>query len=285
MKILIIGSTGMLGHVVTKHFENQGYQVFKTTRREEGSLYFDPMIDIRKIETIIENIKPEAIINCIGILNKEADENKSKAILINSYLPHYLDELSEKYNYKFVHISTDCVFNGLQGDYNETSFKDAMTFYGKTKALGEIENNRSITLRTSIIGPDPNPNGIGLFGWFMRETGEVKGYKKAIWTGVTTIELAKQIEVAIKHKLTGLYHVVNAEKISKYDLLILFKNTFDKEINILPDDEYISDKSLVVTKDFKFDIPSYTEMIEEMKLWIIENEEIYKGLYLKKGRK
>jgi len=276
MRILVIGSTGMLGHVVSVYFEEQGYDVYKTNRKKQGDYYFDPNEDIKKIEKIITEIKPDAIINCIGLLNKYAEEHKREAVLINSYLPHYLDDLSKIYNFKFVHVSTDCVFEGTIGKYTENSFRDATSFYGRSKALGEIENTNSITLRTSIIGPDPNQNGIGLFKWFMNSEGTINGYTKAIWSGVTTIELAKQIEIALKNNLRGLYHVVNGESISKYDLLNLIKDVFSKEIEILKEENFTSDKSIIVTSnDFKFNIPTYKVMIEEMKDWIDNHKSLY----------
>mgnify|MGYP003293877806 CR=1 FL=1 len=140
-------------------------------------------------------------------------------------------KLSEKYNFQFVHVSTDCVFEGTSGKYDEASFPDATSFYGRSKALGEVKNNRSVTLRTSIVGPDSNPNGIGLFQWFMNQEESVGGYTKVIWTGVTTIELAKQIEIALINNLTGLNHVVNNDFISKHDLINLFKKSFKKNIS------------------------------------------------------
>ena len=276
MKILVLGKTGMLGHVVTKYLEEKKYNVYATNRREKGLLYFNPLEDIKKIENIINEIKPNIIINCIGILNKEAEENTSKAILINSYLPNYLDDLSKMYKFKLIHISTDCVFSGKTGNYTENSVKDAYTIYGQTKALGEINNNNNLTLRTSIIGPDFNPNAIGLFSWFMKQTHEINGYTNAIWTGLTTIELAKQIEQAIKHDLSGLYNVVNGKTISKYELLTLIKEEFNKDIIIHKDDSYVCDKSLIITRnDYIFNIPSYRDMIKEMHEWIKKYKDIY----------
>ncbi len=277
MKILILGSTGMLGHVVEEHFLKSGYNVYSTSREKGEQYYFEATDNMFDIEKIIKEIKPEVIINCIGILNEVAENNKSLAILINSYLPHYLDELSEKYGYKLIHISTDCVFSGEKGEYYEDSFKDATSFYGQSKGLGEINNDKNITLRTSIIGPDINPNGIGLFQWFMNQNEAVGGFTKVYWTGVTTIQLAKNIEEAINNKLVGLYHVVNGEKITKYDLLYLFKKYFDKDIIINENDSYVSDKSLISTKDYKFDVPRYEQMIKEMYDWINEKEMLYKN--------
>lgn len=278
-KVLVIGSTGMLGHVVKKYLIDKKYDVYETTRNQTNKYYFDALENIKKIEEIIDSIKPDFIVNCIGILNKKAEDYPSQAILVNSYFPHYLDEMSEKYNYKLIHISTDCVFSGHDGGgYKEDSPKTATTVYGTSKALGEINNNRSLTLRTSIIGPDTNPNGIGLFEWFMKQKDEVHGFRKAFWSGVTTIELAKQIEIAMNSNLTGLYHVTNGQKISKYDLLTIIKGVFNKDIKIIPDDNYSCDKSLVVTReDYKFNIPSYHQMIVEMKEWIENNKDIYGG--------
>lgn len=280
-KVLVIGSTGMLGHVVKKYLIEKKYDVYETTRNKNGKYYFDALEDVKKIDKIIESIKPDFVINCIGILNKKAEEFPSHAILVNSYFPHYLDEMSEKYNYKFIHISTDCVFDGHEGNYKEDSPKTATSVYGVSKALGEINNNRSLTLRTSIIGPDTNPNGIGLFEWFMKQENEVHGFRKVIWTGVTTIELAKQIELAMHSNITGLYHVVNGDKINKYDLLMMIKEVFNKDIEIIPDDNYVSDKSLIATReDYKFNVPSYHQMIVEMKDWVEKNKDIYKGVFI-----
>ena len=282
MKILVLGSTGMLGHVVSQYFFEKGCGVIKTTRKNDDPLYFDVEKDIKQLDKIVEQTKPDVVINCIGILNQQAEENKPLAIVANSLLPHYIDKLSEKYSFKFIHISTDCVFSGNTGSYTEDSFQDATSFYGRSKALGEINNNRSVTLRTSIVGPDINENGIGLFNWFMKQTGEVQGFTNVIWTGVTTIELAKQIEFAIKNDLKGLYNVVNGDVIDKYSLLQLFKEKFNKEIEIIPNGEQVSKKTLLPSQKCHFDIPSYEQMIEEMKNWIIEHKELYGEKYIRK---
>ena len=282
MKILVLGSTGMLGHVVSQYFFEKGCGVIKTTRKNDDPLYFDVEKNINQLEKIIESTKPDVVINCIGILNQKAEDNKTLAVIANSLLPHYIDQLSEKYSFKFIHISTDCVFSGNTGSYTEDSFQDATSFYGRSKALGEINNNRSVTLRTSIVGPDINENGIGLFNWFMKQTGEVQGFTNVIWTGVTTIELAKQIEFAIKNDLKGLYNVVNGNVIDKYSLLQLFKEKFNKEIEIIPNGEQVSKKTLLPSQKCHFDIPSYEQMIEEMKNWIIEHKELYGEKYIRK---
>lgn len=256
MKIIVLGSTGMLGHTVEAYLKEKGYNVIGTARND-----FDATKD--DFEDLAKKHNPDVVVNCIGILNKDAEENKSKAVLINSYLPHYIDELSKKYNYKFIHISTDCVFEGTKGSYKEDDFKDATSFYGRTKALGET----GITLRTSIIGHDINDDGIGLFNWYMKQEDKVEGYSKVYWTGVTTLELAKIIEVVMHSNMKGIYHAVNDTKISKYKLLKLFSKYF-KKLEIIKNDEVVSDKSLIKSRDYyPYKILDYEDMIKEMKDW------------------
>lgn len=280
MKILILGSDGMLGHVVKTYFEEKGNEIICTTRRDSNSpLYFDITNSVSGIDKIVENVKPDVLINCIGILNKVAEEHKALAILINSYLPHYLDELSAKANFKFVHVSTDCVFDGKVGKYDESSIPNETNMYGRSKAMGEVINDRSVTLRTSIVGPDINENGVGLFKWFMSQEGEVGGYDKVIWTGITTIWYAKCMEIAIEKNLVGLHHCVNNEEISKYDLISLFKKYFDKDIVINHNPDVESKKTLIRTeKSFDFGIPSYEDMVKEMREWVINHKELYPDL-------
>jgi dTDP-4-dehydrorhamnose reductase len=282
MKVLVLGSTGMLGHVVKQYFIEKGYEVFCTSRDKQSEYFFDVLDNIKKIEDIIQGISPKVIINCIGILNKVAEDNHDKAVLVNSYLPNYLDVLSQRYKFKLIHISTDCVFDGKKGEYFEDSIKDAKNFYGQSKGLGEIINDRNVTLRTSIIGPDMNVNGIGLFKWFMDQDKEVNGFSNVIWTGVTTLELAKAIEKTVNNNIVGLYHVVNNKKIDKYSLLLLFKEYFKSDIVVNREENYISDKSLISTQvDFDFKIPEYEEMIMEMKEWILEHSSLYEELIKK----
>mgnify|MGYP001480187456 FL=1 len=280
MKLLILGSDGMLGHVVKIYFEEKGYDVVCTTRKDDKSeLYFNITNSVGEIERIIKRVKPDVVINCIGILNKVADEHKALAILINSYLPHYLDEISVENNFKLIHVSTDCVFDGKTGNYDEMSIPNETSMYGRTKALGEVINDRSVTLRTSIVGPDINENGVGLFKWFMEQEGEVGGYDRVLWTGITTIWFARCMEMAIENNLTGLHHCVNNDVISKYDLLVLFKKYFNKDIVINHNPDVESKKTLVRTdKSFDFGIPSYEDMIKDMREWVLNHKEVYPDL-------
>lgn len=276
MRILVLGKNGMLGHVVYNYFKEHGHEVYGTVTSSDDGIIYDAYKSQEDLEKIVKDIKPEVVVNCIGILNKVAEDNHHLAVSLNSLLPHYIDLLSEKYKFKFIHVSTDCVFEGDKGKYNEDSLPDATSFYGRSKALGEVRNERNLTLRTSIVGPDNNPKGIGLFQWFITQSGEVGGYSKVIWTGVTTIELARAIEKAIEHNLTGLHHVVNNDFISKKDLLELFKKEFNKDIDINVNDSVVSEKTLIRTeKSFDFEVPSYETMINEMKSWVLEHKELY----------
>lgn len=279
MKVLVLGASGMAGHMISIYLSEKGYNVVGFTRKPI-SFVNNIIGDVENLEylnEVITNGSYDAIINAVGILNDNADKNKSKAVFINSFLPHYLQNITKKTTTKIIHLSTDCVFSGLTGCYKENSFKDGETFYDRSKALGELDNKKDLTFRNSIIGPDYNNNGIGLFNWFMQQDGDVKGFSKAIWTGVTTLTLAKGIEAALEQDLTGIYHLVNNKKISKYDLLKLFNNNFKNgEIHIEKDEKVEIDKSLINTRsDFRFEVPSYEQMIIDMKGWIIKYKELY----------
>lgn len=281
-KVLIIGSKGMAGHMIKEYFTQKGYDVYGTFREKEeknleaNEFYLDAF-DKEKLEEILKKVKPDFVINCIGILNQFAENNPDIAIYVNGYFPHYLDRLSEKYGYKLIHITTDCVFSGKKGNYTEDDFRDADSYYGRSKAIGEVNNNRTLTFRTSIIGPDINKDGIGLFNWFMKQEGKIRGYSNVFWSGVTTLELAKAIEASFSQNISGLIHLVNNEKISKYDLLKLFSKYMNKDIEIEKYEDYFSDKSLIRTKkEFNYKVPKYEKMIEELSGWIeINNKYSY----------
>lgn len=278
-KILVLGSSGMLGHVVTKYFEEKGYEVYNLSHRvrlNERTRVMD-VTNFREFDQYLDSLSVDAVINCIGILNEDAERHPDKAILLNSYLPRFLEKKYLDTAVKIIQISTDCVFSGKDGGYKEDSFRDGDTIYARTKALGEINNNKDLTIRTSIIGPDINEDGIGLFHWFMKQSGTVYGFKNAYWTGVTTIELAKGVEKFIEHNVTGIYHFVPTEKISKFDLLSTINDVFARNITILTREDYKVDKSLINTRsDLDYKIPSYKEMIEEMKEWIDCHSELYR---------
>ena len=281
-KILIIGTKGMAGHVVFTYLQETGkYEVFGLARNiEESAHVFNADVsDTHKLEKIISENQFDAVINCIGILNKDAEDHPSKAVWFNSYFPHFLESITKGTSTKVIHISTDCVFNGKRGGYIETDQKDGYGYYAQSKALGEVDNEKDLTIRTSIIGPELNKNGIGLFHWFMSqpENAQLKGYSQAYWSGITTIELAKVIdEVLSSQNASGLVQVAGKEKIDKYNLLKLFNEVFrNNTVAIDSDDSYRIDKSLVsIREDFKYKVPSYKEMLLEMKEWI-DSHRIY----------
>ena len=280
LKILVLGSTGLIGHQVFNYLDNNKYQLFNISYRKKLN---DQTIlcDVRNHDDFVNNIKsisPDIIVNCIGILIKGANENPENAIYINSYMPHMLMKLADEISCKLIHISTDCVFSGEKiTPYKELDFKDGKDTYAKTKGLGEIVNNKHLTLRTSVIGPELKANGEELFHWFMNQNKEINGYTKVIWSGVTTLILAKAVNWAIDNKITGLYHVTNNKTIDKFTLLNLIKKYTQKNISIIPFDKKISNKSFIDTrKELDFVIPDYEIMIKEMIDFINQNNVLYK---------
>jgi dTDP-4-dehydrorhamnose reductase len=217
------------------------------------------------------------VINCIGIINQFAEQNKALASFLNSYFPHFLAEATAGTDTQVIHMSTDCVFSGKRGEYTEDDFLDGETFYDRSKALGEIEDDKNITLRNSIIGPDINSRGIGLLNWFMHQSGEINGYTKAMWTGQTTLQLAKTMEMAAKEKAHGLYNTVPDYSISKYDLLGLLNHYLRGDsLKINPIEGVNADKSLKRTRyEFSYLIPDYETMVAELTEWIKEHKDMY----------
>ena len=279
MKFLVLGCNGMAGHLVSLYLKEKGHDVVGFARTENPNIktIVGDVSDFEKLNLIISSGDYDVIVNCIGILNQVAENNKANAVLINSLLPHHLAEQTKNTKTKVVHMSTDCVFSGHTGPYTETSLPDATTFYGRSKSLGEIVDDKNITIRTSIIGPDLTEKGIGLFNWFMKQSGEINGFTKAIWTGITTYELAKLIEVVSQdEKAVGLINFVNNTSISKYDLLGTIAKVFGINIKINPNADYDCDKTLLRTNmSVDYQIPSYETMIKEMKEWIEGHKELY----------
>lgn len=278
-KILVLGIKGMAGHVIYNYLtKNSGLEVFGIARNvaEDKNLIALDVSDTTSLEKIIKDNNFDVVINCIGILNKDAEDHPAKAIWYNSYFPHFLEQITANSDTRIFHISTDCVFNGKKGNYAENDVKDGEGFYAQSKALGEIENKKDLTLRTSIIGPELNKNGIGLFHWFMNQTGEIKGYTSAIWSGVTTLELAKAVEYFIQNEQSGLAHLTNGIPINKYDLISLFKEIWEKNnITILPYDEKKVDKSLKKSLVLPYNVPDYGKMLQEQYLWMMEHRNLY----------
>jgi dTDP-4-dehydrorhamnose reductase len=233
---------------------------------------------------IIRRERFDSVINCIGILNQFAEQDKALATFLNAYFPHFLAEVTRATDTQIIHMSTDCVFSGKRGEYTEEDFRDGEKFYDRSKALGELEDDQNITLRNSILGPDINENGIGLFNWFMKKTAgkdisqePLNGYTKALWTGQTTLQLAKTMEAAARQKAHGLYNTVPDASISKFDLLVMLNKYFrNNEATILPVDGVNANKSLKRTRfDFNYLIPDYDTMIRELADWTVKHKELY----------
>ncbi|REK72068.1 NAD-dependent epimerase/dehydratase family protein [Paenibacillus paeoniae] len=278
MKFLVLGATGMAGHTISLYLHERGHEVTTHSRttfpygyNQNGDLS-DPSV----LKSILSE-HYDVIINCIGVLNDACDRDPLRAVYLNTYLPHLIVDLLKNRQTRLFHMSTDCVFSGKAAPYSEQSLRDGETFYDRTKALGEIDNHLHLTFRNSIIGPDMKRDGIGLFNWFMKQSGTIHGYTRAIWTGVTTLTLAKAMERAATEPITGIYNLVNNASICKLDLLHLFNQHFkSNDLNILPSDAVNLDKTLRNNRDdFSFQVPSYEQMIIEMKEWIDSHPHLY----------
>ena len=280
-KVLVLGSAGLIGHQVYNYLkDSDNYELHNISY--QNKIQDDTvLLDARNEQVFIDkitSISPKYIVNCIGILIDGSNADPENSIFLNSYMPHRLTRLADKINAKLIHISTDCVFSGDKKEpYIETDEKDGRGVYAKTKGLGEVVSDKHLTLRTSVVGPELKNDGEELFHWFMGQSGEVLGYTKSVWSGVTTIELAKAVKWSIDHHITGLYHVTNNSSISKYDLLELFQKHTKKDIVITPVVGKNVDKSFIDTRLLmNYKIPSYDQMIQNMVGLIKDNSKLYK---------
>ena len=259
MRIIVLGSTGLIGNTITKFFLNQSkYETFGILRDLEkisffddkyhkNFIYIDNILDFEKFEKILIKSKPKLIINCLGITNKFLKNNfKSveESIKINALFPHRLHEICSKIDARLIHLSTDCVFSGRKGFYKEDDIPDPLDIYGRSKLLGELNYSNSLTIRKSVIGHEFLSSN-GLLEWFLNKKESVEGYKNAIFSGLTVLELAKIIDQYIipNKKLSGIIHVAG-NPISKYELLYLISNEYQKKINIIPNESFKIDRTL-----------------------------------------
>lgn len=278
-RLAVLGSTGMAGHMVACYLNEQGYDVYCASRSEKNTSHSRAVdvTDFPALSNWLDEIAPEVIVNCVGLLPRDCEARADLAVLINSYLPHFLERRSAATDCKVVHLSTDCVFSGTRGGCREDVLPDGRTMYDRSKALGELQNEKDLTLRMSIIGPDPDAQGTGLFNWFMMQSGGIQGWGGALWNGVTTFELARGIDAAVKNQLSGLYHFVPKEPIDKCSLLELIGEVFDKRnVKIHRVAEPEIDKTLMNTRtDFSFAIRDYRTQMEDMKAWVLDHRELY----------
>lgn len=287
MKILILGAHGMAGHIIADSLRTwTNWEVWEGIRTKPE---LDHQVQIQipnelLLKKILQDMKPDVVINTIGILNQQVDFNLRQGFEINTLLPHRLVEYAEIFGYRLVHISTDCVFSGEKGSYVERDLPDATSWYGRTKAWGEIRQDPHITIRTSIIGPELKAKGIGLFHWFFHQSGKVFGYKNVWWNGVTTLELAKAIYYVLNQpSLSGLVHLAVPKKIEKIDLLYEIQHAFLLQgVEIEPSNQSFVDKSLMSTRlDFGFRPSSYRTMLHELKEWMYQSNRNYDRYFIR----
>lgn len=292
-KILILGGTGMLGHLLLRYLSSfPEYDVAATARSLSGMEKHFPSdmlarfrrdsVDANYFDSVIRalaSVQPNIVINCIGIIKQlpMADDPLS-AITANALLPHRISLISRIAGARVIHISTDCVFNGRKGMYTENDQSNAEDLYGRTKYLGEIVYPHCVTLRTSIIGHELKGR-YGLIEWFLAQSQKVRGFRKAIYSGFPTIELARIIRdyVLSNPELKGVYHV-SSEPISKYDLLRLVAEQYGKSIEIEAYDDLVQDRSLDSTafrKATGYQPPSWNKLVEMMHKDFLANRSFY----------
>jgi dTDP-4-dehydrorhamnose reductase len=284
-RVIVLGANGMLGRTLLLRAIQTGAFVVAATSRPGGfderllslvntkklSTYSLDAIRPDESESIFTSFKPDYIINCIGVIKQREEASAPlHCISVNSLFPHWLVGIASEVNAKLIHISTDCVFSGEKGGYLEDDVSDAKDLYGRTKALGEITDKNCITLRTSIIGHEVGKR-YGLLDWFLSAQGEVKGFKEAFFTGVTTLELSDQIInlMLSSEFVSGLFHVAG-QKISKYELLEKIKTTFRKEVKLVPTESEKIDRSLcgdLWTQVSGYEAPSWDKALEDYRHW------------------
>jgi dTDP-4-dehydrorhamnose reductase len=277
-RILVLGADGMVGHISRVYLSEIGHDVLSVARHESPDW---TSLDVEvegALLSYIEKAKPEIVVNCIGVLIKESEEDPKRAIRLNALLPRILEAKGPELGFRLIQLSSDCVFSGSNGPYREEDRPDADGVYGRTKALGEVHNDRDLTVRTSKVGPELKRDGSGLFNWFMMQKGPIRGFGKAMWGGVTTLGLAKFIDHYTRNPLSGLLHLTNGKPISKYDLLNLFSEIWGKrDVTIEQYDMRASDRSLICTRtDCTYPIPSYRQMLEELHEFMRKHREMYR---------
>lgn len=286
MRILILGGNGMLGHQFFRSWQDR-HEV-KVTLRDNVAAYkpaglftqensFDN-IDVRSMEALEDVMKifrPDTVVNAVGITKQRVDaSNVIPTIEINALFPHRLAELCDKYEARLVHMSTDCIFSGRTGLYDEAAISDAEDMYGRSKFLGEVKQPHAITLRKSTIGLELS-GAHGLVEWFLAQRGKIRGYRKAIYSGLVSTELARVIEHVLVNcpSLSGIWNVAS-EPISKYDLLVQLSQRLGRnDIEIEPDDEFVCDRSLNGTAfrlQTGYIAPSWADMLDELAAQIME---------------
>ncbi|EGQ8135226.1 NAD(P)-dependent oxidoreductase [Vibrio parahaemolyticus] len=279
MKVLVIGATGMLGYSIFSNLsEFSNLDVYGTVRSLNGleSFFLStdkliPSIDVKDFATLEKAVltaKPDVVINCIGLI-KQHDVSKQhvEAIEINALLPHKIAQLCNSIEARLIHFSTDCVFDGKTGNYLESDLPNATDLYGKSKCLGEVDYGKHITLRTSIIGHELK-SSVSLIDWFLNQEGSVKGFSKAVFSGLPTAYVAKVLAdfVLPNSSLSGLYQL-SVDPIDKYSLISKVASVYNKKIKIERFEDFVMDRSLNSAKfreETGFVPPSWDELVAFM---------------------
>lgn len=269
----------MLGHQLFKHLRTR-YDARVTLRRDlavykDFELFSDKSaytwIDVRNAERLIDvfgDFHPHAVVNAVGaVKQRTAGKEEVSNLEINALFPHRLAALCKAMDLRLVHVSTDCVFSGKRGNYNENDLADPEDLYGRSKLLGEVHESNCLTLRTSMIGRELLHKK-SLLEWFLAQSERIKGFKRAIFSGFTTIELSRIIErMLVEYPYaSGVYHV-SSEPISKFDLLMAIKAALELSVEIIPDEEVRCDRSLDSTRfrgEFDYKPPAWKSMIDEL---------------------
>lgn len=255
--VLVLGASGMLGNAVFRYFSSHSaYRTYGTVRQHAALRNFDPRlhpqllcgVDVLNPDWLaraFDAAKPDVVVNCVGLIKQlETANDPLEALPINALLPHRIARMCSLVDARMIHVSTDCVFSGKQGDYRESDQPDAYDLYGRSKLLGEVDYPHAVTLRTSIIGHEFG-RASALIDWFLSQTQSTKGFRKAVFSGLPTVELARVMkEFVLPHpELRGVYHVA-AKPIAKFDLLTLVARQYGKTIEIVADDALMIDRSL-----------------------------------------
>ncbi|MEM7046713.1 MAG: SDR family oxidoreductase [Pseudomonadota bacterium] len=257
MKILVLGASGMVGNAMMRVLsEETGWWVGGTVRNAESKQYFPPQLrqrlkegsDVKNLDALVnvfDEMQPDVVINCVGLIKQRREaKDPLTSILINALVPHRLAGLCKLSGARLIHISTDCVFSGERGNYTEKDNPDAGDLYGKTKILGEVLYPHTVTVRTSLIGEELNTQ-YQLLAWFLAQSEKCKGYTRAVFSGLPTVVFAQVIrdKVIPNVDLSGLFHIT-ANPINKHDLLQLIAKVYGKQIDIIPDEQLVVDRSL-----------------------------------------
>ncbi len=287
MKVVVLGVSGLIGHKLFQVL-SQKFETFGTIREaKEGYLHIPffknkniienvDAFNMKEMQNMLNQIDPDVVLNCIGITKRKKEiEVPYTAIYINSLFPHILADWAKKNHKRVIHFSTDCVFNGVDGGYTEQSNPNAEDMYGKTKALGEINYKHTLTIRSSFIGRELFSH-TEILDWFLlQQDDSIKGFTNAMYTGVSTLVLARMVSIIIENypKLSGLRQLAIENPISKYDLLNIAKKSFNKETEIIPDDKtsiYANLNGKKLQKEMGYNLPSWEVMMDELA-----NDELY----------